>query len=80
MCDNQFGFKAKHGTDECVFALKQVVAYYNEQASPVFSVFVDSSKAWIELVTILYFIIQLNVMHLSVLFLLSFWYSHHKWF
>ena len=68
MCDNQFGFKAKHGTDLCVFALKQNVAYYNERVSPVFSVFVDSSKAWIELVTIFYFIIQLNVMHLSFLF------------
>ena len=68
MCDNQFGFKAKHGTDLCVFALKQVVGHYNERVSPVFSVFVDSSKAWIKLVTIFNFIIQLNVMPLSVLF------------
>ena len=68
MCDNQFGFKAKHGTDLCVFALKQVVGHYNERVSPVFSVFVDSSKAWIELVTIFNFIIRLNVMLLSVLF------------
>ena len=34
----------------------------------MFSVFVDSSEAWIELVTIFNFIIQLNVMPLSVLF------------
>ena len=68
MCDNQFGFTAKRGTDLCVFALKQVVAYYNERVSSVFSVFVDSSKAWTELFTIFYFVIQLNVMHFSVLF------------
>ena len=68
MCDNQFGFKANHGTDLCVFALKQVVAYYNERASPVLFVFNDSLKALIELVTTFNLIIQLNVMHLSVLF------------
>ena len=57
MCNNQLGFKAKHDTDLCVFALKQVAAYYNERVSPVFSVFGDSSKALIELVTISYLII-----------------------
>ena len=26
--DNQFGFKPKHGTDMCIFLLKQIVSYY----------------------------------------------------
>ena len=26
--DNQFGFKQKHGTDMCIFALQQIVDYY----------------------------------------------------
>ena len=45
-CDNQFGFKANHGTDMCVFVLKQVVDYYVNHGSPIFSVFNDSSKAF----------------------------------
>ena len=52
MSDNKLA--SKHYTDLRVFALKQVVAYYNERGSPVFSVFVDSPKALIELATIFY--------------------------
>ena len=39
-CDYQFGFKANHGTDMCVFVLKQVVDYYVNHGSPIFSVFI----------------------------------------
>ena len=27
-CDNQFGFKPKHGTDMCIYALKEIVNLY----------------------------------------------------
>jgi hypothetical protein len=45
-CDNQFGFKAKHSTDLCIFTLKSVIEYYKRHKSPVFSCFLDASKAF----------------------------------
>ena len=44
--DNQFGFKLKHGTDMCIFLLKQTVSYYVNKETPVFSAFLDASKAF----------------------------------
>lgn len=44
--DNQFGFKKKHGTDLCIFALKNVIDYYKQCRSPVFTCFLDASKAF----------------------------------
>ena len=43
---DQFGFKRKHSTDQCVFLYKQVVSHYIKQNSPVFSIFLDASKAF----------------------------------
>jgi len=44
--DNQFGFKPKHGTDMCIFLLKQTVSYYVNKETPVFSALLDASKAF----------------------------------
>ena len=44
--DSQFGFKQKHGTDKCIFLLKQTVSYYVSKDTPVFSAFSDASKAF----------------------------------
>ena len=44
--DNQFGYKRKSGTDMCVFLLKQAVSSYVVHKSPVYSAFIDSSKAY----------------------------------
>ena len=44
--DNQFGFKPKHGTDMCIFLLKQTVSYYVNKDTPVVSAFIDASKAF----------------------------------
>ena len=44
--DNQFGFKPKLGTDICIFLLKQNVSYYVSKDTPVFSAFLDASKAF----------------------------------
>ena len=44
--DNQFGFKPKHSTDQCIFAFKEVVRYYIRHGSPVFACYLDASKAF----------------------------------
>ena len=44
--DNQFGFKRQHGTDLCIFTVKSVIKYYNLCNSPVFTCFLDASKAY----------------------------------
>lgn len=44
--DNQFGFKAKHGTDLCIYALKEIVNKYGDKNSSVLMCFIDASKAF----------------------------------
>ena len=44
--DNQFGFKREHGTDLCIFTVKSVIKYYNLHNSPVYTRFLDASKAY----------------------------------
>ena len=44
-CDNQFGFKKKTTTEHCIYALKNVMSYYNWFGSPVYECFLDASKA-----------------------------------
>ena len=44
--DNRFGFKKGHSTDHCIFALKNVIQYYKSNNSPVYSCFLDASKAF----------------------------------
>ena len=44
--DNQFGFKNEHGTEMCIFLLKDIINYYNSSHSPVFCCFLDARKAF----------------------------------
>ena len=44
--DNQFRFKKKHSTDLCIFTVKSVIKCYNLYNSPVYSCFLDASKAY----------------------------------
>lgn len=44
--DNQFGFKSKHSTDLCIYALKEVVSKYRRHNTTVFMCFLDASKAF----------------------------------
>ena len=44
--DHQFGFKKQHSTDMCIFTLKSVIKYYTQQSTPVYSCFLDASKAF----------------------------------
>ena len=38
-CDNQFGFKAKHSTDMCIYAFKEAVLKHRSLNSNVYSCF-----------------------------------------
>lgn len=44
--DTQFGFQKGMSTEMCILALKETVAYYNSQDSPVYACFLDASKAF----------------------------------
>jgi len=82
--DNQFGFNPKHGTDMCIFLLKQTVSYYVSKGTPVFSAFLDTSKAFDRTTHNLLFakLIKRNVPVCIVRLLLS-WYRQQtmqvKW-
>ena len=43
---NQFGFKAKHSTDTCIYILKEVIDRYVGNQSSVYLCFLDASKAF----------------------------------
>ena len=43
---NQFGFKKKHGTDQCIFALKELINKHISKNSCVYTSFPDASKAF----------------------------------
>jgi hypothetical protein len=44
--DNQFGFKAGHSTDMCVYTFKQVLEFYKTKSNPMYNCFLDASKAF----------------------------------
>ena len=44
--DHQFRFKSKHSTDMCIFTVKSIAKYYTRQNSPVYTCFLDASKAF----------------------------------
>ena len=43
---NQFGFKERHSTDQCVFTLKYIIDFYCTNSTPVYVCFIDASKAF----------------------------------
>ena len=43
---NQFGFKPKHGTEQSVFVLKQVIDFYKTNGSPLYLCYLDLSKTF----------------------------------
>ena len=43
---NQFGFKRKHGTDQCIYVLKEVIDLYRNLDGSMFLCFLDASKAF----------------------------------
>jgi len=77
--DNQFGFKPKHGTDMCIFLLKQTASYYVSNDVPVFPAFLDACKAFDRTNHNLLFakLIDRNVIMCTERLLLS-WYRHGR--
>ena len=43
---NQFGFKKKHGTNQCIYVLKEVIDLYRSLIGSVFLCFLDASEAF----------------------------------
>ena len=54
--DNQFGFKAQHSTEFCIYSLLEFIDYYKKRNTTVFVTFLDASKALIELIIGCYFL------------------------
>ena len=44
--DHQFGFKSRHSTDMCIFTVKNLIKYYTDQNTPVYTCLLDASKAF----------------------------------
>ena len=74
--DHQFGFKSKHSTDMCIFTVKSIIKYYTRQNSPVYTCFLDASKAFdrINHWTLFKKLIDCNV-PLLIVRILVFWYQ-----
>ena len=77
--DNQFGFRKKHSTDLCIFTVKSVIKYHNLYNSPVYSCFLDASKAY-DKVNHWALFKKLLKRSISVIIIriLMFWYSKQK--
>ena len=43
---NQFGFKRKHGTDQCIYVIKEIIDLYRRLNGRVFVCFLDDIKAF----------------------------------
>jgi hypothetical protein len=44
--DNQFGYKKKHSTDQCIFILKELIDFNISSNTPLYTCFLDASKAF----------------------------------
>lgn len=77
--DNQFGFKAKHGTDLCIYALKEIVNKYRDKHSSVLMCFIDASKAF-DLVNHgkLYVKMRQRGVPEYIVIILAYWYAHQR--
>ena len=81
---NQFGFKSKHSTDMCIFALKEMLYDYNRQNSSMFVVLIDASQAFDRVNHELMFLkLTERGVPKYLVRVLAFWYAHQtmriKW-
>ena len=77
--DNQFGFKKGHSTELCIFALKEIVNYYNCQGSPIFICYLGIKKAFdrVNYSKLFKKLLACSVPHYIVKFI-AFWYMNQK--
>ena len=77
--DNQFGFKREHGTDLCIFTVKSVIKYYNLHNSPVYTCFLDASKAYdrVNHWTLLRKLLNRSI-HILIVRMLMYWYTKQE--
>ena len=74
--DHQFGFKTKHSADMCIFTVKSIIKYYTGHNTPVYTCFLDASKAfdrvnhWTLFTKLIYSGIPLLIVRILV-----FWYQ-----
>ena len=76
--DQQFDFKRKHSTDLCIFTVKRVTKHYTQENSPVFTCFLDASKAFDKMYALYYTLFQKLLDRKTPIILvrmLLFWYT-----
>ena len=78
MCtsDNQFGFKAKSGTTDCVYMFKDIIHRYKRHNSSIFACYLDASKAFdrIHFGLLFEMLIERNV-PLYIVRIVAYWYN-----
>ena len=74
---NQFGFKPKHNTEMCLFALKEAILKYPALNSNVYSCFLDASKAFVRVNHSKLFdtLVKRGVPHYYLIRIIRFWYT-----
>ena len=77
--ENQFSFKKKHSTDLCIFTVKSTIKYYNMYNSPVYSCFLDASKAYdrVNHWTLFKKLLKRSI-SVIIVRILMFWYSNQN--
>ena len=79
--DNQFGFKPKHSTELCIFALKEIINYYRNLNTPVYLCFIDIKSAFDR---ISYWKLFVKLIErdtpLYIVLMLKFWYTSQDLF
>ena len=75
------GFKKQHGTDTCIYVMKEIINRYQRLGSSVYLSFLDASKAFdrINHDTLFKKLVNRNV-PAYIVRLLVFWYSHQQMF
>ena len=77
--ENQFGFKEGHGTEMCIYLLKDVINYYRSKHSPVFCCFLDARKAFDRVNHAILFEKMLQrAIPIWIVKLIAHWYTHQE--